>query len=228
MKKSIFKKYFTLTAAIIFISFTVFGAVLMVFSRNLWLKDKNKLLVDNVHAIADISADSVGTWNFRENLGRTVGTISKIIGADIFICDEKGNMIVYNVALKDNLNYNNVISQVIVSSVISNKDKEYKEMGRLGSVYNKSYYIVAVPLFVNDQAIGAVFAAVPVASLTTYLGEILRMVLISALLAIILSFMAVYIATMRLTKPLLAMPEASKRMQKGDFLTAITVTSHDE
>ena len=228
MKKSIFKKYFALTAVIIFISFTVFGAVLIGFSRNLWLKDKNKLLVDNVHAIADMSADSVGTWNFRDNLGRTVGTISKIIGEDIFICDDKGNMIVYNVALKDNLKKSNTISQAIVTSVMADKDDEYKEMGTLGGVYNKSYYIVAVPLVVNGQSIGAVFAAVPVASLLTYLGEILRMVLISALLAIILSFMAVYIATMKLTKPLLAMAEASKRMAKGDFLTRITVSSQDE
>ncbi len=52
MQRSIFKRYLSITMAIIFLSFTMLGTVTLVFFGRYWRQEKKELLTQNATSIA--------------------------------------------------------------------------------------------------------------------------------------------------------------------------------
>ena len=91
MQRSIFKRYLSITMAIILLGFTMLGGVMMVFFGKYWRQEKKGLLTQNAASIAQTASrflqeKSEGKYELRgDTLMPFMESFSTSIDADIFI-----------------------------------------------------------------------------------------------------------------------------------------------
>lgn len=227
MAKNAFIRYLAISSAIIIVSFIIFGMLLMSFLSNYWKSEKQAMLSDDTHTTAEMVAALVN----RDGIARSstikpfVKSFSQRMGAEIFITNTNGVIL-----LKSDEN-SSIYKMPHVPDYIINeaKDNEYKELGKLGGVYEKNFYTYAVPIFIEDGSfLGVVFASVSTESLKDFTGAAFNMFLLSALLVLIFSVSAVSVMTYNMVRPLRDMAAAAQSFGKGDFSYRVRVNGADE
>lgn len=228
MQKSIFTRYFSVCATLVIVSITILGAVFLIFASQYFKNDKYELLRDNTSRAAEIvegyydqssPLDWTQTSSFLQLLAQT-------IGANVFITDPNGNT-VYCTEGSNCIHTQNIIPESILESLRGNG--MYNEMGKLGGIYSDRYYTVGYPLNIQGQTIGYIFTTTHASSQQTdFLGEMLKMFLISAMVVLLVTFIAVYFISIQMVKPLRQMAAAAQRFGRGEFDTRLEVTSYDE
>ena len=226
MQKSIFYKYFAIIASILLLCFVILGSILLVFTKNQWREDKEELLSNNVHTISDFSASTlVSGKDFRSELDSTVKVISRIIGADIYVADVNGNCYLCSDEETDCRHKTNVIDKKYMNKALSD-DNSYS--GTMGGIYQSACYTVSTPIVVENSAVGAVFASTPLEGASVAVSQMFKMLLICSLLILMLAFIAVYIISSQMTRPLRQMAQAAKKMENGEFVQIQSTGRNDE
>ena len=239
-RKNIFTKYFTVISFIVFICLAVVGTFLLFFISDYWQKEKAELLSENAKSISQsmssliesetIEADRMQTYLLMYHSMRL---ISAAIDADIFICDTTGSVVVCG----DSADYTHLVQdcpihgdmQISESVLSSNLTKGQAEMITLGGVYSTPHLTVGETVMFHGKPVAYVFATQSnSASVRPYMLDILKMFLFSALFSLIIAFIAVYVLTYNMVKPLRDMSKATKAFSKGDFTYRVKVRGNDE
>lgn len=230
-QKSIFSKYFGVCAGLILVSFIVLGGVFLVFASRYFQNDKYKLLNKNAQRASEL----LQTYYEDGELGETdikimqgvFGAMSESVNAQIFVTDVNGK-VTYCTEMSPCSHTGVNISESVMKNLRNNR--EYSEMGKLGGVYSDMYYTVATPIEdIKGNVWGYVFVTSHAsAELNSFLTEILKMFLISAVAVLAITFVAVYFVSMQMVKPLRDMARAAKKIGMGEFDTRLSVSSYDE
>ncbi|MDD2417917.1 MAG: HAMP domain-containing sensor histidine kinase [Oscillospiraceae bacterium] len=231
MFKSIFTKYFTVLSIIIVVSFAAMGGMQMLFSTRYWVADKQALLKENTQSLAQITAQNtaniMGTYNIIESaLYPYLNLMSETIDAYIYITDNNGKVILCS------KNAQPILGDVTLSSGLIKKIEEgnFFEVGLLDGVYTSRHYTVGEPITLNNNRLqlGYVFASTSAQGLSVYLMNNLQVFFLSALGVMTLTFIALYLMTFRMVRPLRQMAAAARRFGAGDFSSRIPVNGQDE
>ena len=227
IRNSIFAKYFSITATILLCSFIIYSSILIIYSRTQWISEKNITLGRNVRTIAEQTEHSLGTHNFNDNIHSFLDVTSDIFGADIYIIDADGMYISCNHPMKDECTHKTAkVPQSMLDTIKSRED--VYTFGTVGKMYRMGHYTVGTPIYYNNNVIGAVFASIPSADLSLYIGELVKIILICALMVMIMAFIAIYIVTAQLTRPIRLMAQAARQLEQGELIQNIPVESRDE
>lgn len=244
MKRSLIKKYFFVTGSIIVISFTFLGIILLGFTSNFWIKEKYALLNSGALSISNSYRNISSSQDARNNFLLSVRQVADTTGTSLVFALPNGTVYLRSedillvntetgeqeepVSSEDSLFNGTVnISESTVNDVIANGS--FKSMSTLDGLYKEPQYTVGVPLRTSSGNVTAVmFISARSSEFTEYLTEILRMFLISSILVLIFAFIAVYLFSRRMTRPLIEMAEDSRRIARGDFSHMITVDRDDE
>lgn len=224
MFKSIFTKYFSVITAIILISFAAMGGMQMLFFTRYWVNDKQELLKKNTKISASIITQN--DYILDRNLKNTLTVMAQTIDAYVFITDNDGKIELYSDNLTDFLNDTQLPSDLAGSL----NGKELTDVGFLDNIYNKQMYTVGEPIFMPDSQtqVGYVFMSTSAAGLSTYLVNNLQIFFLSALGVLTLTFIALYLLTYRMVRPLRQMAAAARSFGNGDFSYRIQVKGKDE
>lgn len=229
MRKSLFYRYYLICSAIILISITVLGTVLLFFAAQYFKDEKITLLSKNVKsAVAFTAANykSSGGQYLESNQIRTGFAIfGTSIDATMFFVDVTGQTVLCTES-NQCIHKTYLISENILYSAKVNN--EYSELGKLGGIYKTSYYTVGSPVIADNTVIGYVFASTPARALNAFLIEILRMFMISAAVVLMISFIIIYFVTRKMVNPLRQMSLATQSFAKGDFSVRVPVQDFDE
>lgn len=197
---------------------------------NYFSNEKFKLLQDNCNAVANIVIADNNSSNFKRNAYNIISVLNNISGIDMFICDNSGRIIVCGCS-----NYLTEMPCYHTKSVISKHtlasfgEGDYFKMGNLDGVYNSEHYSFGLQIKEADNSLhGYVFASTTTDSLRKLMLRIFRIYIISAIIPLIMMFIAVYTFSYTSTRPLKLMSEAAKNMADGDFSKRIPVLSDDE
>lgn len=229
MKRTLFSKHFVTMASIILLSITFLGAVLLAFASQYFKEDRYKLLMHNVQQAAQVTSE-----NFRNNHNRYVTVdilvpmriLATAIEADIYLTNTDGEILLF--ADGSQSEYNSIPVPENVLNTVS-ESGAYMEVGYLGGIYQDSHYTVGLPVTTSGgKVVGMVFASSPADMMMDFLAEILKMFVVSALAVLVLAFVAVYIITAGLVRPLRNMVVAAQSFSGGDFSMRVPVESHDE
>lgn len=240
----LFAKYFFVISVVILICFTVLGSSLLLFVSNYRRTEKTELLVENAKKTAETTASLLISDKIEENsisttilMSNTLRLVSNAIDADIFICDNGGRVILCKDQITDSLEIiradqcpihkNMRIPQDILDE--SMQPDGYVNISHLGKIYDRAHFVAGEPAIANGQVNGIVFATEPVSdSVNSFVRDVFKMFAFSALLSLILAFVAVYILTYNMVKPLREMSSATKNYAKGDFAYRVNVQGDDE
>ncbi len=224
--------------SIILVCFIFIGSALMLLVSGLWMSERSKALASTTESIRKnifdvLNSDYVGIGtNSVVIIINTLNQMSEASEADIFVINERGNVVYCKDMLRgsDGM-YNgsclvhglyNVPEGVL--KVLS-QGKQYSDPGTLDGQLARNSFVVASPIMVNDDFRGAVMAVKPITEgLLPYVVTILRMFFIASLFAFIITFSIVYLVSYRIAKPLRQMSDAVKKYADGDFSAKIPVS----
>ncbi|MBQ6816278.1 MAG: HAMP domain-containing protein [Clostridia bacterium] len=226
----LFKKFFFTTTVIILVSMTLIAGVLTFLVSNYFSNEKFKLLQDNCNAVSKIFINDIHSNNFKKNAYNLITIQNNISGVDIFLTDNTGKILICgcnNFATEMQCNHSNiVISKQTLANVSKNN---YFKVGNLGGIYENEHYTYAIPVKDNSNVLyGYVFASTSTETLKILMIKIFKIFIFSAIIPLILMFIALYAMSYNITKPLKLMSQAAKLMAKGDFSKRIPVYNNDE
>ncbi len=235
MQKSIFSKYFGVCATVVIASIVVLGSLFIIFASNYFSSEKATLLRKNVNIARrvvlstsqyDVSSDSLNVQLDSLTLQNSFLLFAEATDSVIFMTDVNGNTLICTEG--DNCNHKTYqVPQEIRAK--ASKNGEYFEKGTLGgSIYKSSQYTLGVPVMLEDKAFGYLFISTSAQALNTFLLEMIKIFIPSAIAVLLLSFIVTYFATAKMVRPLTEMSQAAKNFGKGDFTARINIDTDDE
>jgi signal transduction histidine kinase len=239
MFKSIYFKYFIIFCVVLFSSYILLGGLLFYIISNYTISEKKELLTSSVKDVSALYSSTINNskiYEQRFRISHEISTISSVIGANIFITDDKGTYLTcsdQNSKTGSN-EFNCVHKRIVFPKDIL--DAALTEEGYSGTCkfnYSDSYsisrYVVAVPITLNDgSVIGIVFADTELSAISDFTKHLVKIFTISVLVILPFTFIIIYFITYKMVRPLKLMSVAAKKMGEGDFSTKIPVTSYDE
>ncbi|MCI8554844.1 MAG: HAMP domain-containing histidine kinase [Clostridiales bacterium] len=233
MFKSIFAKYFSVVSLIIVTSFAALGAMQMLFSTRYWVSDKQNLLEENARTVAQNAAEDTtqaddGSYLIRTNeLAHLINILSDTIDAAVFLTDTDGRVLLSSTGSTAQIQGARLPDET-VKRLAELKGREYFTVGTLGGLYAERQYTAGVPIVKDNRIIGYAFVSAPAEGLSFYLSNNLQMFFLSALGVLTLAFIALYVMTFRMVRPLRRMAAATRSFAVGDFSCRIPVRGRDE
>ena len=227
MSKNIFVKYLLVSTATIVLSFVLLGVSLLLSISNYWKNEKQNLLFDN----ANNAADSISLFVERDGyvidsrLESVINLFSKSVKANMFVTDLNGKVLICSEDAGESIYKGLVLKKSIVNRAIKS---QYSEYGTFEGLFKARHYVVGVPIQLTDETdVGLVFAAADAVSFDTLRKDIGSMFLIYSVLAALFSFVAFFIMTYKMIRPLREMAQAANSFGKGDFSRRLPVNSDD-
>ncbi|MBQ4101213.1 MAG: HAMP domain-containing histidine kinase [Oscillospiraceae bacterium] len=213
----------------ILISMAVLGISLLLLSLSYFKEEKYAYLEKISESAAYFTLNnyysSDGAYINKNIVTTGVEVLSSVNDAVIFLTDINGKTVICSIENSNHFTYlvpKDVLDEVLRFGI-------YKGRGTLGDIYGSSYYTVGVPILLKDgKLLGIAFASADAQAVTTYISRIVKMFGISSLAVIIISFIVIYLVTMRFVKPLRQMSFAAKEFGRGNFTIRVPVESYDE
>ena len=148
---------------------------------------------------------------FRQ-LAATAAVISEM---DILVCDTDGHVLLSTDETMAGQSIN--IPQSVMEKVLS--DGTWSGRSRLDQIYQNNQFIggVAVVNPTSGKTLGAVFTVSTSASIDDLWRAFAGLLLMTAFVVLMISFMASSITTMRQIKPIREMAQATRQYAEGDF-----------
>lgn len=242
MKKSLFKKYLSVTSIIIVVSFLFLGTVMIVFIARYFQSEKQAQLTQNAKSMASIAGQSVVMMQDNQYLidgsrmALFIKAFSENVDADFFLVDQSGAEMISTYSIEEDENPSaDIKSRKNISSEAMQQALSgyFSATGTMNGLYSSNYYIIGVPIVTTNSsgqqvAIGAVFAASDLKVLDVFRDETIKMFLLAAVAAFMVSFCIVWTFSYKLAKPLREMEIATKHFGEGDFSVRVPVESQDE
>ena len=193
------------------------------FAGNFWLKEKRTLLTNEARTVSNQVSDMLGTLGYDRYMDKIIETLTQMSGSEVLIASSDGTIIF------SGSSRNNYTGKVVPSAIMELAlRQDYIEMGNLQGTLQQNSYLVGVPISYALGSVGVVFAVTPSADLMNYLLNMLKMFLLASLIVIVLVFIAVYLMTSNMVRPMREMAEAARCMARGDFSRHIRVNREDE
>ena len=230
MRKNLFVRYFSICAAIILISVTFLGMMLLLFSARYFGEEKQRGLGSLLDEAALLSSASFNEKNSTFESAATLKTgfelMSSAADAVVFLTDVNGRVLLCSETQPcvhtDAQLAGEIMKEALTESGVS-------EQGNLNGLYTDRYYTVSQTLKLeNGTVYGVLFASSSVDSLSSYLGNVATMFLISAAAVLVFAFVVIYFVTLDMVRPLRQMSAAMDSFAKGDFSARLEVTGSDE
>ena len=229
MFKSVFSKYFTATAAIIFCSFILLAGLQALLARRYWLRDKEIFLSEHAANIAGFVADNSFVMKTGEHL--IPATITPVLDrlADSF----DGSALITDTSFQvllcsDGLNCSHIGEELPGVLRPNLQNNSLFTVSRVGNFYDEARYCSGVTLYKNNTVIGYVLVTTSARELLDYILDNVQTFLVSGLAILIIAFVVLYVMTYRLVNPLRQMATATRQFSQGDFSYRVKVHGKDE
>lgn len=231
MRQKLFKKYFLATAAIIIVCLSVIMLILtMLYSRYL-AEEKYKMLNKTCQSVSEYvtaAADDQKIGSPDRGLYYIINNLVDISEFDILMCDNNGlvRSCVCSQMKKDGRcdHIGRQVNTKYLKPALSNTDGELNNLG----IYRFPRYVSAKVLYAGGQQRGYVVATASSTGMSELMRRVARIYILSAIIPLFLMFVAIYLITYRMTRPLKLMSQAAYSMSRGDFSKRIPVTRDDE
>lgn len=242
-KGAFFFKYFFIFSAIVLVSFFIIGVTLMLFVGNFLTTQMLTETQNNALQLADMSEELMSSEFIEENpqgavmvLCKNVTLMADSTGADIFICDPDGGVVIcpetvngFKLAVDHHCDthYNYNIPDIYVQRV---KHGRVSEFTPLGVIYENNHCVSMEPFYVNNTYTGFCVVATPLSgAVAENLENIFVMFISSAAIALVIVTIVVYIMTGKIAKPIRNMETATTCYASGDFTYRVPeLKSNDE
>ncbi len=228
MRQKLFKKQFGAIALIVFFSLSTILIILTFMYNNFLAEEKYKTLQKSCAAISDFvknGAESKSDGYNEYSVYYIMNNLVTVSEFDMFVTDSSGVISICSCSdwgSEGTCEHSG--TQINIDSIKNVLASERNNLSTLDFYRNPHY--VAVSSLESGQ--GYVVAAESIDDAKIFMKRIAHIYVVSAIVPLVLMFVAISIMTYRLTRPLRIMSDAARAMARGDFSRRIPVTSDDE
>ncbi|MBU5450346.1 cell wall metabolism sensor histidine kinase WalK [Acetivibrio sp. MSJd-27] len=227
MNKSIFSKFFVNYLVVTLISFSLLGLMLYSFLGNYAVEEKQYNLVLAGKKLSDMTASILksNSEQLEDFYDATLDIMSKNLDVTILLADTSGSI---KSSSSDTRLYNKRFSvpKDILKTV--NENKISKSINDFDGVFEVDVLVVGTPIKIEDTVIAGVYLIADIPELSKLRKDVLRIYLISVMLAFFASFMIILLLSKRITDPIKEISKAAKKLASGDFTERVRLISEDE
>lgn len=229
MFKSVFSKYFTATAAILFVSFVLLTGLQTLFARRYWLHDKEELLAQHAEHVAALVSENAfeayeGEYLYPPTLSPTLEHVAEGYDGNALVVDDQFRV----VACSDDSDCRHIGKTLPEELCQQLQGGTLFAVSSVGDFYSDSQYCAGAPVLKSDRVIGYVVVTTSAQELFNYISDYFQSFLVSALSILLLAFVVLYLMTYRMVRPLRQMATATRQFSQGDFSYRIKVRGKDE
>ena len=229
MKKKIFRQYFLIFMSLALIIAVIFSSLFFFLLTKYFKSEKYQLLYNNA-----VNARNIVVENYNGNMKMFLNVeyimarynvINSSIDADVFLTNSKGEIEIY----QNNKFYNKKFTVPAEVMQIVFQKGIYQVKGTLEGVYKDAYYVVALPVSLNNYDFsGAVFVATSSKYVDKLFGNMAKILIISFIVVMLISTAIILFVTNKMVLPLKEMANMAKVFAKGDFKNKIPINQDNE
>ncbi len=251
-KKSIFKKFVSMTLGLLILSFVITGGFLYYFLNNFVLEEKQKNLEQSANDIKGLF------YLYIENAGNPVALklfenslkLFSISGNSMIWIVESNGHIIYNepelpasITAKyvDETSYMKLPNEKQYKDVMEEDSTNITETGDFYGFFKDEYFAnkgdswltFKMPFKVTasngkEETLAAVFLHTPIPEIQKAKTSVFNLYIVSGGVAIFIAIIFVYIFSLKFTKPLKEINSAAKIIAAGEFSNRLAIHSDDE
>ncbi len=236
MFKSIFSKYFAVISSVVLVSFLALGGIQLALASDYWITEKKEGLSQSASYVATVTSKnlkkepfSTGYYLEEQQISPLFYAITNLSGCDIVLSDRSGEILLCSYADTAALKKGEQLGADVVARLSRLKPNEQVYLaGTLNNLFTRQKFTIGRPVAKNDTMVGYVLVSSSADELTHYLLDNVRIYLLAALGVLIVAFIAAYLLSYRLVRPLREMAAAAHAFGRGDFSRRVQVQGKDE
>ncbi len=230
MFKSIFTRYLSAVAAIIFVSFILLGVILSAVLTNNSMETRDVLMQRTAHSVAtNIKTLSAVTgkndldklvFAYRNELKENISGIARMTTAEIIIFDCDGSYLL-------GTRYTGGLSPSVAADILDGGSKyTISDLdGMLGAKSLNYFYLIVGE---HGTADGIILVTTNHISDAGFVSKVIKLFVAITLWVFLAILIGVYIVSERITAPIKKASHAAAQYAMGDFTERIPVTGQDE
>jgi len=243
MMKSIYTRQFLLMSLIILLSFSLLGGTFVGLSYRYTISERQNTLQRNAETVATMTGGLVGQGIGLRSEYYQVFVTSAAQAADAYvILAENDGTIIY--CAGNEAHPFDLTGEVLPASLVGTiaQGNSYRSMSNLGNLFPELHYVAVEPITVElpqfsagsgielaTARAGMVVVAASAASLSEMWRAFATLFLFAAVIIFFIAFLISSVTSVRLTRPLKQMVEATKKFGHGEFDARVeTGTREDE
>ena len=221
--RGLYWRQMAVTVGMVALTLVLMGVSFFSLSYNYARGQRTDELLVRAQAVSKLSVRYLETGRYLsmeelqedEQFRQLAATAAVISEMDILVCDTDGHVLLSTDETMAGQSIN--IPQSVMEKVLS--DGTWSGRSRLDQIYQNKQFIggVAVVNPTSGKTLGAVFTVSTSASIDDLWRAFAGLLLMTAFVVLMISFMASSITTMRQIKPIREMAQATRQYAEGDF-----------
>ncbi len=210
--RTIYWQNFMLTAGVVLLTLMLLGASFFALSYNYALDERSGEMKSKAEVVSRMVASYVADGSLS-GLQELASFAASVTDEDFLICNLNGNVLLTS----DESLGNRVLMlpQEVTESVLEGKSRFLHTT--LGGIYEEKRFAVGVPIVSLGQTVGLVLAVTEAAALTAMWRGFVGMFFMTAVTVLLLAFVVSAWVSMRQSRPIREMAEATRRFAEGNF-----------
>ena len=210
--KTIYWQNFILTAGVVVLTLALLGASFFALSYNYSTNERGREMRTKAEVVSQMVSSSVNGGSLS-GMQQLAAFAASVTDEDFLICNLSGDVLL---TTDETLQGRRLtVPESVVKSILSGEDAFTRTT--LGGVYEEKHFVVGVPIESRSQNVGLVLAVTPASSLTSMWRGFIGMFFMTAVTVLLLAFVLSAWLSLRQSRPISEMAEATRRFADGNF-----------
>lgn len=226
---SLFKRYFIQITATVLFCLMLTGLTILIFSLNFWktgrfasLKDDALSLTQSVDSIFKEDNISIEHMDRRvkKEVEHLMTTLAKSELSEIYLTNPEGTIFM-RCSAKDTKRTALVFPQGVLQKINNNEDVIFEYKGKIDKAIKEQYFVVSISFEVAGEKCYIVCMQPETVAYLPYVTAFTRIMVTVGIVVVLISFIASYIVSMQMARPLKIISDATEHYAEGDFSVKI-------
>ena len=238
--KTIYGRQFAVMAAVILFSFLLLGSSFAALSYQYIIQERQTALERTADNVVDLTATALTQYNDRSLNSKFIqgnlNYLAMIADAGITLTTPEGQIVL-------SMTDDGAINQSLGGKMLPDQTVQAARAGRyagmtdLGRLYQEPRYVVGMPLWLTglvnsgkptEYVAGLVFLSSETSSLMEMWREMAGIFLITAVVVILIAFLASFITAMRFSRPVKEIAGAAREFGHGNLAVRVDVGNRED
>lgn len=209
---TIYWQNFMLTASVVMLTLALLGSAFFALTYSYAVDERSEQMQSKVTIVSHMVSSYIESGSLT-GLRELANFASNVTDAQFLICNTDGDLLLTT----DPTLANRVLTmpQEVIDGAMSGD--AYTTRTTLGGIYEETHFVVGVPIESNGALVGFVLAVTGARALTTMWRTFIGLFFMTAVTVLLLSFVVSAWVSMRQSRPIHEMAEATRRFADGNF-----------
>lgn len=210
--RTIYWQNFLLTASVVMLTLALLGSAFFALTYSYALDERSDEMQSRANVVSHMVSSYIETRSLA-SLQEFADFASNVTDAQFLICSADGSVLLTtDPSLAERVL---TVPEDVISGAISTEP--YAARTTLGGIYEEKHFVVGAPIETNGVTVGFVLAVTGARALTTMWRAFIGMFFMTAVTVLLLSFVVSAWVSMRQSRPIREMAEATRRFADGNF-----------